>query len=88
MHRDQEARNQHTIEIAGRMKIPLLATNAAWHARPEQRVIVDALTCVREKVALNRSGPAVDAQRRTASEDPSGDDAPVRGPPSCHREQR
>jgi error-prone DNA polymerase len=26
MRREQEARNQHTIELAGRMKIPLLAT--------------------------------------------------------------
>lgn len=56
MRREQEARNQHTIELAGRMKIPLLATNGAWHAKPEQRIIVDVLTCVREKVALAEAG--------------------------------
>ena len=56
MHREQEARNQHIIELAGRMKIPLLATNGAWHARPEQRIIVDVLTCVREKVTLADAG--------------------------------
>jgi error-prone DNA polymerase len=56
MRREQEARNQHTIELAGRMKIPLLATNGAWHARPEQRIIVDVLTCVREKIALADAG--------------------------------
>ena len=56
MRREQEARNQHIIEVAGRMKIPLLATNGAWHAKPEQRIIVDVLTCVREKVALPDAG--------------------------------
>ena len=56
MRREQEARNQHIIELAGRMKVPLLATNGAWHARPEQRIIADVLTCVREKVAIVDAG--------------------------------
>ena len=56
MRREQEARNQDTIELAGRMKIPLLAAEGAWHAKPEQRIIVDVLTCVREKVALVDAG--------------------------------
>lgn len=56
MQREQEARNQHIIELAGRMRIPLLATNAPWHARPEQRIIADVLTCVHEKVALADAG--------------------------------
>ena len=56
MHREQEARNQHVIELAGRLNVPLLATNGAWHARPEQRIIADVLTCVREKVKIGDAG--------------------------------
>ena len=56
MQREQEARNQHIIDTAGRLKIPLLATNGAWHARPEQRVVADVLACVREKVQLADAG--------------------------------
>ena len=72
MRREQEARNQDTIERAGRMKIPLLATNGAWHAKPEQRVIVDVLTCVREKVTLADAGrlltPNAERHLKTHSE--------------------
>ena len=56
MHREQEARNQHLIELASRLNVPLLATNGAWHARPEQRIIADVLTCVREKVKIGDAG--------------------------------
>jgi error-prone DNA polymerase len=56
MHREQEVRNQHVIELAARLNVPLLATNGAWHARPEQRIIADVLTCVREKVTIQNAG--------------------------------
>ena len=55
-HREQEGRNQHIIEMAGRLKVPLLATNGALHARPEQRQVADVLTCVREKVSIDKAG--------------------------------
>jgi error-prone DNA polymerase len=55
-NREQEARNQHVMEMAGRLKVPLLATNGARHARPEQRMIADVLTCVREKVSIQKAG--------------------------------
>ncbi|HYP08652.1 MAG TPA: error-prone DNA polymerase [Bryobacteraceae bacterium] len=54
--REQEARNQHVMEIAARVQMPLLATNGSWHAHPEQRQIVDVLTCVREKVNIEDAG--------------------------------
>ena len=54
--REQEARNQHVIELAGRLQVPLLATNGVLHARPEQRQIGDVLTCVREKVSIDKAG--------------------------------
>jgi error-prone DNA polymerase len=56
LHREQEARNQHVIDMAGRLKIPLLATNGALHARPQQRQIADVLSCVREKVSIDNAG--------------------------------
>jgi error-prone DNA polymerase len=54
--REQEARNQHVIDLAGRLQIPLLATNGVLHARPEQRQLADVLTCVREKVSIDKAG--------------------------------
>jgi error-prone DNA polymerase len=56
LRREQEARNQATVETARRLGIPLLATNGAWHARPEQRQLLDVLTCVREKVPIQEAG--------------------------------
>ena len=58
-HRDQEARNQAVLEIArsiGRIGLPLLATNGVCHAHPEQRRILDAFTCIRNKTRLSTSG--------------------------------
>jgi error-prone DNA polymerase len=56
MDREQEARNQHTIELARRLGLPLLATNGVTHALPEERQLLDVLTCVREKVAIANAG--------------------------------
>lgn len=56
MARDEEARNQSTIELARRVQIPVIATNAAWYARPEQRQVFDVLTCVREKTTIANAG--------------------------------
>jgi error-prone DNA polymerase len=55
-NREQEARNQAAIERARCLKIPLLATNGVQHARPEQREILDILTCVRNKVTIDTAG--------------------------------
>src|SRR5260370_15240375 len=55
-NREQEARNQAATERARRLKIPLLATNGVQHARPEQREILDILTCVRNKVTIDTAG--------------------------------
>jgi error-prone DNA polymerase len=55
-HREQEARNQATVEIAGRLGLLLLATNGVCHARPEQRQILDVFTCIRNKVRLETAG--------------------------------
>lgn len=56
MRGDQEARNQAVVDLARRLHIPLLATNAPLYARPEQRQLLDVLTCVREKVKIVEAG--------------------------------
>jgi error-prone DNA polymerase len=68
--REQEAHNQRVMDMASRLQVPLLATNGAWHARPEQRQIVDVLTCVREKVAIEDAGRLLtrNAERHLKSE--------------------
>ena len=54
--KEEEPRNQHVIEMARKLRVPLLATNAPWHAKPEQRQLLDVLTCVREKVPIDDAG--------------------------------
>jgi error-prone DNA polymerase len=51
-----EARNQHTIELAGRLGLPLLAANAPAYAHAEQRQILDVFTCIREKTRIADAG--------------------------------
>jgi error-prone DNA polymerase len=55
-NREQEARNQATVELARRLHIPLLATNAVHHARPQQRELMDVLTCINQKVPIADAG--------------------------------
>ncbi|MBI2816504.1 MAG: error-prone DNA polymerase [Acidobacteria bacterium] len=56
LNREEEARNQAVIEIARRARLPLLATNNPSYAHPEQRQILDAFTCIRNKVRLHTAG--------------------------------
>src|SRR6185503_9763752 len=54
--RDEEARNHAVIDIAHRLKLPLLATNGVCHATPRQREVFDVLTCIHNKVRLETAG--------------------------------
>ncbi|HYJ85563.1 MAG TPA: error-prone DNA polymerase, partial [Pyrinomonadaceae bacterium] len=55
-YRDEEARNQVVIEIAGRLGLPLLATNGVCHASRVQREVSDVFTCIRNHVRLETAG--------------------------------
>lgn len=55
-HRDEEARNQAIVELARRAKLPLIATNGVQYARPAQRELFDALTCVKQKTTIDSAG--------------------------------
>lgn len=53
---NQEVRNQHTVELAARLGIPLLATNGPAYVHPEQRQILDVFTCIREHRTILNAG--------------------------------
>jgi error-prone DNA polymerase len=55
-NRAQESRNQAAIELARSLKLPLLATQGAQHAKPEARQILDVFTCIRHHRHLDTAG--------------------------------
>lgn len=55
-NRDEEARNHAVIEIARRLKLPLLATNGVCYATRAQRQVADVFTCIRNHVLLETAG--------------------------------
>jgi error-prone DNA polymerase len=54
--REEEARNRATVEIARRLKLPLVATNGVCYAQPRQREILDVFTCIRNHRNLATAG--------------------------------
>ena len=56
LHREEETRNQAAMEIARKLKLPLLATNGVCYARPEQRQLLDVFTCIRNHRTLATAG--------------------------------
>jgi error-prone DNA polymerase len=55
-NRQEESRNQAVIEIARRLRLPLLATNGVGYAGAARRQLADVLTCVRNHVKLETAG--------------------------------
>ncbi|MEK6406665.1 MAG: error-prone DNA polymerase [Acidobacteriota bacterium] len=55
-NREEESRNQALIEIARRLRLPLLATNGVCYASAARRQLADVLTCVRNHVQLEAAG--------------------------------
>ncbi|MEK6336336.1 MAG: error-prone DNA polymerase [Acidobacteriota bacterium] len=55
-NRGEEARNHAVIEIARRLKLPLLATNGVSYATRGQRQVADVFTCIRNHVRLETAG--------------------------------
>jgi error-prone DNA polymerase len=54
--REDEARNQAAVEIARKLKLPLLATNGVSYAQPRQRQVLDVFTCIRNHRTLATAG--------------------------------
>ena len=54
--RDQEAVNQRAVEIAQRLKLPMLATNGVRYTTTLEREILDVFTCLRNHCTLQTAG--------------------------------
>ncbi len=54
--REEERRNQAAMNLAVRFHLPLIATNGVCHATPEERELMDVLTCVRHKTTIDKAG--------------------------------
>src|SRR5438445_3087485 len=67
--RDEEACNQAVIEIARRLKLPLLATNGVGYATRPQRQIADVFTCIRNHGRLETAGQllSINSERHVKS---------------------
>jgi len=56
LDRATEAAGRRAVALAEAARVPVVATNDVRHARPEQRPLFDALTCLRWKTSLDRAG--------------------------------
>ena len=54
--REQERSNRRAVDLADAARVPVVATGDVRHARPEGRMLTDALVCLREKTRLDRAG--------------------------------
>ncbi|MGH9739178.1 MAG: DNA polymerase III subunit alpha [Candidatus Acidiferrales bacterium] len=54
--RREEKRNQAAVEIARRLKLPLVATNGVAYARAGRREVLDVFTCIRHHRTLETAG--------------------------------
>ncbi|HEV2313878.1 MAG TPA: error-prone DNA polymerase [Candidatus Acidoferrales bacterium] len=54
--REEESRNQAAVEIARKLRLPLLATNGISHARVPSREVLDVFTCIRHHRTLATAG--------------------------------
>src|SRR6267154_2509729 len=55
-NRDEEAWNHSVIDLARRLKLPLLATNGVCYANRAQRQVAAVFTCIRNHVRLETAG--------------------------------
>ena len=56
LQREDGPRNQALVELAERAKLEVVATNDVRCARLQGRQLLDVMTCIREKVLLDRAG--------------------------------
>ena len=61
--RDEEHRNQALVDLARKLRLPLLATNGARYARSEDKPLHDVLTAIRHHTTLDAAGRLLAAHR-------------------------
>ncbi len=61
--RREEHRNQTLLELAGRLRLPIVATGGVRYARAGDKPLYDVLTCLRQYTHLDAAGRLLDAHR-------------------------
>jgi error-prone DNA polymerase len=56
LDRDQERLTRRLVALARATGVPLVATNDVRHAKPEDRPVLDVLTCLHAKTTLDMAG--------------------------------
>jgi len=69
--RGEERRNRLLIDLAGHLKLPLLASNAPLFARRRDRLLADAFTCLRHHTTLDQAGTLLEANPERHLKSPS-----------------
>ncbi len=59
----EEHRNQALLDLARRLRLPLLATNGVRYARPKDKELHDIFTAIRNHTTLDRAGRLLEEQR-------------------------
>jgi error-prone DNA polymerase len=73
--RDEEHRNVALLDLARKMRLPLVATNGVRYARAEDKQLHDILTCIREGRNVDNAGRllGINAERHIKSADEMGE---------------
>ena len=61
--REEEHRNQALVDLARKLRLPLLATNGVRYARPEDKPLHDVLTAIRHHTTLDAAGKLLASHR-------------------------
>ncbi len=72
LDRHVESQSRYAVHLAEARGVTIVATNDVRHATPDERRLLDALTCLREKTTLDRAGrrlaPNAERHLRTPAE--------------------
>ena len=60
--RDEEHRNTAMLDLARRLRLPVVATGGIRYARREHKELADVLACIREGVTLDTAGAMVGSE--------------------------
>ncbi len=61
--RSDERHNIRLVDLARRLRLPLVATNGVRYSRPQDKELHDILTCIREKTHVDKAGRLLGVNR-------------------------
>jgi len=70
--RAQEHRNLAVLDLARRLRLPVVATGGVRYAAPAHKELADVLACIREGATLDRAGRLLEAHRGRHLRSPGG----------------